>query len=336
MNWSKELVNGQAPVYLIHGDEGFLIRQASAWLRASVLADGIEDFNLDRFDGRESVDATRISQACRTIPMMAPKRMVWVRNADSVFGRSKDALKGLLDYLSQPDETTCLLFESTTRIKKNSVLYKRIQKAGHCYEAKTLRDRELPAWIKGRVRARGRQIESSAADAIVESLGGDLAAVDAAIERLTLYVEAPAVIGRDDVRACVPQTRERTVWELVDAVAERNVSAALTRAHQLMDQGKAPLQLLALVIRQFRQLLIGHDVRTRGGSVAEAAQQAGIPHFRERQFGAQLRNYHGSELVAALHRLERTDSALKSSKLPHTMLFEAMILDLCAPKTGQS
>ena len=103
-----------------------------------------------------------------------------------------------------------------------------------------------------------------------------------------------------------------------------------------MDQGKAPLQLLALVIRQFRQLLIGFDVRQRGGFIAEAASQAGIPLFRERQLGSQLRNYDGSELIAALGRLEQPDASLKSSKLPHDMLFEAMILDLCAPKTGSA
>ena len=68
--------------------------------------------------------------------MMAPRRMVWVRNAEGVFGRSKDALKNILDYIDAPDETTCLVFESSVRIKKNSALYKRIQKSGQCYEAK--------------------------------------------------------------------------------------------------------------------------------------------------------------------------------------------------------
>ncbi len=336
MKWSKELRDGDSPVYLVHGEESFLIRQASLWLRETVLAGGVEDFNLDRFDGRESFDGARISQACRTIPMMAPRRMVWVRNAEGVFGRSKDALKPILEYLEQPDETTCLFFESSTRIKKNTVLYKRIQKAGLCYEVKVPRERELSGWVKDRFRSRNRQIETSAADRIVQSLGGDLSAVEAAVERLTLFVEPPATIQAEHVRECVPQTRLRTVWELVDAVAERNVSLALTRAHQLMDQGKAPLQLLALVTRQFRQLLIGHDVRSRGGTLSDAASKAGIPHFRERQFGTQLRNYNGGELVAALRRLEMTDGALKSSKLTHSTLFEAMILDLCAPRSGNA
>ena len=76
-----------------------------------------------------------------------------MRNAEGVFGRSKDALKNILDYIDAPDETTCLVFESSVRIKKNSALYKRIQKSGQCYEAK-LCESELPSWVKGRFQAR--------------------------------------------------------------------------------------------------------------------------------------------------------------------------------------
>jgi DNA polymerase III delta subunit len=87
------------------------------------------------------------------------------------------------------------------------------------------------------------------------------------------------------------------------------------------------------VIRQFRQLLVGHDVRNRGGSLAEAANQAGVPHFRQRQFGDQLSRYSFEELIVALRRMEKTDSSLKSSKLPDELIFEALLLDLCAPRT---
>ena len=120
------------------------------------------------------------------------------------------------------------------------------------------------------------------------------------------------------VTETIAHTRAYSVWELVDAVANRQVSKALARAHLLLGQGQAPLQLLALVIRQFRQLLVGADTRRRGGTVTEAAAEAGIPHFRERQFAAQLRQYSFEELLRALERLERADATLKSSKMPDT------------------
>ena len=100
MNWAKELNQGKDAVYLIHGDERHIARSATGWLRASVLSDGVADFNLDRFDGRENVSVDAVVQACRTLPMMAARRFVWLRNAEAIIGRRADALKVLLEYIS--------------------------------------------------------------------------------------------------------------------------------------------------------------------------------------------------------------------------------------------
>ncbi|MBV71015.1 MAG: DNA polymerase III subunit delta [Myxococcales bacterium] len=331
MNWASTLMKGTAPVYLIHGEERFLARGATTWLRQIVLAEGVADFNLDRFDAKESVNAEGIVQACRTLPMMAPKRLVWVRHAETVFTRKKDALTALINYVKEPDPTTCLVFEATTLIKKTSALFKAVNASGCVFECRAPRQRELNRWVVEQVRLAERDISSQAAEYLAESVGGNLSALSTALERLMLFVNKPDRIELSHAQDCVPHTRTHTVWELIDAIADRNVSKTLARAHQLLGQGKVPLQLLALVVRQFRQLLIGHDVRRHGGSLSQAASAAGIPSFRHQQFGRQLDRYTYQELFAALRRLEHTDQALKRSKLPDELLFEGMLLDLCAP-----
>ena len=140
---ARSLARGEAPVYLIHGEEAFLTRQAGEWLRRTVLAGAVEDFNLDRFDGRESFDAERIVQAARTLPMMAPRRMIWVRNAEVVFKQPAAAVAKLVEYVESPDPMSCLVFQAMDRVKKNGKLYKRIAKNGCVVEHKTPREREL-------------------------------------------------------------------------------------------------------------------------------------------------------------------------------------------------
>ena len=303
--------------------------------RAKIMVEGLEDFNLDRFDARENVDVERITQTARTLPMMAPKRMVIVRNAEALFGRSKDALKPLIQYIEDPDPSSCLILQAMNRVKKNGQLYKRIQKHGCVYEAAALKIRELRPWILHRMKGMSRQISRDACDYLVEAVGQDLAHLESALERLCLFVPEPQTVELEHAEATIVSTRTRTVWELVDAVADRNAARALSRAHQLLAQGNAPLQLLALVIRQFRQLLMGCDVLRQGGPLGAAAKQAQVPPFREKQFGEQLKRYSWDELRAALHRLQQTDTQLKSSKLSHSLIFEAMILDLCAPRRPQ-
>lgn len=328
----KALAGGKAPVYLLHGEEAFLTRQMMHALRSKVMAGAVEDFNLDRFDARESIDPERIVQAARTLPMMAPRRLVWVRNAEVLFKQST-GLDKLVEYVSDPDPMACLVFQAMDRVKKNGKLYKRIAKEGVVVESKTPHERELVGWVKDAVEGRGRRIDGDAAAMLVEAVGRDLAALDTAVERLVLFVEAPAPISLSAVEETVPHTRVRTVWELIDAVADRNVARTLERGHQLIDQGEEPLRLLALIIYQFRQLLIGRAARDQGASAQDAAKQAGVPGFKTRAFVRQLDNYRRAELLAALERLSEADRALKSSKLPSGLIFEAVLLDLCAPRT---
>ena len=330
--WGAKLAGGKAPVYLLHGEETLLTREAMGWLRHAVLGGVAEDFNLDRFDGRDAFDPERVAQAARTLPMMASMRLVWVRNAEVVFTRKKAQLRALLDYLDAPDPSTCLIFQAMAPVKKNAVLYRKIASVGCIHASRTPRERDLPAWITQRAKGRGRRIESGAAALLVEAIGRDLAGLDAAVERLTLFVAGDAPITADHVNETVVASRTRTVWELVDAVADRNVSIALERAHLLLDQGEQALYLLAMVVRQFRQLLIGHGARAGGASPDEAAQRAGLPQFRARNFARQLRNYSSADLVTALERLSAADRALKSSKLPSAVILEGALLDLCAPK----
>ncbi|MCA9560246.1 MAG: DNA polymerase III subunit delta [Myxococcales bacterium] len=326
----KALAGGDAPVYLLHGDEAFLTRQAAAWLRHAVLGGVAEDFNLDRFDARESFDPGRVVQAARTLPMMAARRLVWVRNAGSVFDASGEAMKALVSYVDAPDPSSCLVFEASTRARKTGALYKRIAKKGVVHESTSPRERELPAWVEGCAEGRGRTIRADAAALLVQAIGRDLASLDAAVERLALYVEPPGAIELAHVEETVAHTRARTVWELTDALADRKIADALARAHQLLDQGEEPLRLLAMVIRQYRQLLLGRSLRAAGASAEQAAQGAGVPPFRARTFARQLNNYRGGELVAALERLAQADRALKSSKVPGDLLLEGVLLDLCA------
>lgn len=328
--WAKTLANGEATVYLLHGEETFGTREAAAWLRAHIVPPGLEDFALDRFDGRDKPDPERIAQAARTLAMMAPRRLVLVSNAEVMFTQDAKSLAKLVGYVEDADPKACLVFHANGRVKKNGTLYKRVAKFGCVFESSLPRERELAGWTQGRARVRGRTLAGDAAALLVEAIGRDLFTLDGAVERLTLYVDGKETIQRAHVEETVAFTRARSVWDLVDALADRNASQALAHAHNLLGQGEPALRLMGMVTRQYRQLLIGRSVRAQGASTDEAAAAAGVPPFRAQTFARQLGNYKGRELVAALDRMAEADRALKGSKLPAELVFEGMLLDLCA------
>ena len=324
------LQGGDAPIYLLHGDEALLTREAMAWLRHHVLQGIAEDFNLDRFDGRENPDLSRLVQSARTLPMMGPRRLVWVQNARPLFDLKSDALAPLLEYLAAPDPSTTLVLHANVKLKKNGVLYKRASKHGVAAEFVAPRERELPRWLQERARAAGRTLRPDAAALLAEAIGRDLGALADALERVMLFVTGDGPVELEHVEQTVAHTRTRTVWELVEAIGDRDTPKALARAHLLLGQGEHPLRLLPLVSRQFRQLLAGHAARAGGANTDQAAAAADVHGFRVRAFTRQLENYEIAEIVGALRRLAQADRALKGSKLPDALILESCVLDLCA------
>ncbi len=328
--WSSQLKKGESPVYLLHGDEGFLSRKALDWLREAVLKGIAEDFNLDRFDAQENLELGRILDAARTLPMMAPRRMVLVRNAEPIFKLKAAALKTLLRYIEEPDSSSCLVFHAMESVRKSSALYKRILKHGCVFASNPLKERQIPGWLLSRSQEQGRRLDPDAAHLLLEAVGTDLANLDAALERLSLFVEEEQIISAAHVEESIAFTRSRSVWDLSDAILNRNTVKVLEYSHQLLSQGENPLALLGLVLLQYRRLLMGRSYQAQGLNLAEICKQVRIPSFRSRDFGRQLNHYSGAELLEALERLNQADRALKSSKLPNELIFEGVLMDLSA------
>jgi DNA polymerase-3 subunit delta len=328
----RALKGGADRVYLLHGDAELLVRGAFDWLRGRVTGGVAEDFNLDRFDARDKPNPNRIVDAARTLPMMANRRLVWVRNAEALFALPAAQTTSLATYVEKADETTCLVFQCASAADRRSKLYRAVEKHGCVYEARTPSEREMVPWTLARLRDRGRRMEPDAAQVLVDAVGRDLTGIEAALERLCLFVEAPAAIGVPHVEQVVAHTRAHTVWELTDAVADRNVGLALAHAAELMGQGEAALKVLSLVADRMRKLVIGRAAKAQGATAQEMAQLAGMPSFKAADFARQVQKYEGAELLAALDRLSEADRRLKRSKLDDALILEALLIDLCAPR----
>ena len=334
--FAAHLAGGAASVYLLHGDETFLSRRAVRWLRDAVLKGIAEDFNLDRFDAQERPDIEGIVGAARTLPMMAERRLVWVTNAQGLFvGRKLAGIDRLMAYIKAPDPSSCLVLHAMGRVSGRTALYKTLSEHARIYEAVAPYERELMGWAQAGARARNRTLEPDAATFLVETVGRNLHALEAALEHLSLFVDPGRPIELSHVEDAIAHTRAHTVWELVDAVADRSFSRALAQAHRLIGQGESELRLLGMIARQLRQLIVGRAAKAAGKSPQEVATLAGVRSFNRAAFIRQLDSYRGDELLRAVNRVAEADRALKSSRLPSKLIFEGALMDLCAPSASR-
>ena len=311
-------------VHVLSGAERFLVERATRLLRDACLGDGPAGFNDDVFHGR-GLRAQTVLGAAKTLPMMATSRFVLVRDADQMDGAELDAL---VPYLDAPSPSTCLVLVAD-KLDKRTRLVKAATKHGFFTEAKELKGAQVRSFLIGEAKARGHGLTSEAAEAAADALGTDLAAIDDALERLSLFVGAGNAIDLAAVEACVTRVRTETIWALVDAVSLRDAKKAMGAAGSLLADREPPLRIMAMVSRQLRMVARMREALASGLRGPEAAKRAGAPPFKARDLTEAARRFTLSDLRLAFDILAETDLALKGSKRAGPVVLEEAVMRLC-------
>jgi DNA polymerase-3 subunit delta len=337
------------PVYLVVGEERFLRDRVVAAIRAAALGSGVAAFNEDKFQAGEA-DVDRVVAAARTVPMMAPKRFVLVRGCErwdsqrasgadddgeetaAVSDAGTSPLDKLAAYAGEPVDSTCVVLVAE-KIDGRRKLVALAKRQGFVVACEPLDDRSLVEWILQRSNEQGHAMDREVAELLAAIAGPELAYVNDAIERLSLFVGAGAAIDEPAVSECVARVRTADTWALVDAVGKRDLGAALRILNDVYDPRDRGLPLLGAVAWSIRQLAKYAAAVAGGASPDEAARRAGVfQPFRARELAQKARALGprgAKEVERWLLVLAETDLALKGSKRAPDAVLEDMLVRLC-------
>ncbi|MFZ1864255.1 MAG: DNA polymerase III subunit delta [Polyangiales bacterium] len=323
---TKRAKNGSLdPVYVLVGSERLLIERVVDALREAIGSMGAPDFNVEVFDGK-SLQAASVTAAARTLPMMAEMRLVLVRHVDAMTPTEQSHL---VQYLDDPCDTTCLVL-TATKLDGREKLGKTAKKRGYLIDAKPLRGRELREFVRAEATARHHNMAPQAVEDLLDAVGDDLAAVDDAMERLSLFVGPGQRIDCDAVATCITRIRVESIWSLVDAIGLKDRRKGVAAAQSLLDDREPPLRLLAMVARQLRIVARMREALSDGLRPQEAAKRAGAPPFKAGDLTESARRFTADSLGNAFALIAETDRALKSSKRPADIIVQEAVLELCA------
>lgn len=314
-----------APVHLLVGSERFFIDRAVSALRRAVFGEKRDRLNDESFFGK-STTATRIVEAAKTLPMIAKMRFILVRGVENL---PEEQFDTLATYFEKPSPTTCLVL-TAEKLDGRIKLAKIAKKLGFWTNSEPLKANQLRGFASAEARDRGHELKPDAASALVDAIGNDLAAIDDALERLSLFVGKDAPIDLEAVGACVSRIRIESIWALVDAVGMKNRETALQAANSLLSNGEPALRILAMVARQLRMVARMRHALASGLSPQEAAKEAGAPSFKARDLVTAAKQFRNTELASAFRILADTDIALKSSRRPPETILLGAITELTA------
>ncbi|MEI6508955.1 MAG: DNA polymerase III subunit delta [Bacteroidota bacterium] len=216
-----------ALVYFLYGEEHFYIDEVSSYIEKNVLTDGEKGFNQTIFYGKDA-DAEVITSTARRFPMMAPLQVIIVKEAQGI-----KSMDGFISYLEKPVATTLLVIcYKKEKIDRRTAFYKAFSK--HVvFDSKKLYDNQLQPWIKQYLSARKFTISDRAAQLIADSLGSDLSKIANELEKLIINKNDEKEITDTDVELKIGISREFNIFELINAIAQKNSARAFHIAHHM-------------------------------------------------------------------------------------------------------
>lgn len=322
----KQIEKGKiGPVYVLIGPERFLIDRAATQLREAITRDGVPGFDDDLFHAKET-RVESVVAAARTLPMMATRRYVLLRDADLYDAKDQATLA---EYVAEPSPDTCLVV-CAEKLHASGKLRKAAAGAGVLIEMKSLKGAATLSFIADEAQRRGHLISERAASALYDAIGDDLSAIDDALERLSLYAGEGRRIGPDAVEACITRTRAETIWALVDAISQKNARIALKAARSLLAEREPPLRIAAMIARQLRMVAKARQALADGLPDAEAAKIAGAPPFKARELRNAAKRFRLADLTLGFGLLAELDLRLKGGACPAEAAVEEAVLRLCS------
>ncbi len=319
----REAAKGHVlPVYLLGGEERLLVTRASDAIRQATVGGGPRGLAEDLYDGKQT-DARTVVQACRTLPMMAKRRLVVVRGVDQM---SSTEQEGIIPYFAAPVSTTVLVLLAINLDARRRLALE-AKKHGFLFIAKHPSEGDLGPWIERETRARGATLEPGAVESLALAVGPDLSALGDALDRLVLYADGAAITAHH-VDLVVTPVREVPAWDLADAIGSRNLAAALSILARLTAQRQHALPTLGMIARQVHQIARAQSLLAAKGGVS-LPKALGIPPHAADKLAAQARRWTPAQVYRALRILAATDAALKGAKRDDARILEECAMALC-------
>ncbi len=338
------------PAYVFVGDETFFRKRCREAILEHLVPGDMRDFSLYDFDLGDT-DLAEVLDRARTPSLMAPFQVFFVRGVKNLFGRgsNEEKLAAIERYCKDPNPDAVLIFvadhisipadvrrmeltdkERYERIRETMGRYCTIVELGRVQESDAVR------WIGEYCETRAVKIDADAARELVDALGSDMMMVSNELEKLILYVGEKKRITLGDVETMVLAAKQRSLYELTDAISAKDRVRALEMLDAILTTGdgdEAAIGHLYMLAKTFRQMLVILERNVRDQRMLWAALWQGfrVPPFAADDIIKQARRYKSKrELTRAIRLVAKTDLALRSNPPSKRLMLEKLVLELTA------
>ncbi|MCA9945949.1 MAG: DNA polymerase III subunit delta [Anaerolineales bacterium] len=298
--------------YIFHGDDTHAQQVTVSQLIGKLGDPAMLDLNTTKLES--NVTFSQLQQAASAIPFLAKVRLIIVR--DLLSGKlDKSYQKQLLDYLPNLPETTRLLFLESQALKGNNPLVKlaESEKSGYVKQFSKPEGAALERWIRQQVEGENGRISPQATHMLAVNIGNQMDILSREIEKLVLYCNGEE-IQSEQVKQLSPYAAEASIFDLVDALGNRNSKKAAQLLQEKFMEGADPFYLFSMFIRQFRLLIQVKELADEGKRPPAISQELKMHGFVVGKLYQQCQGFSMAQLEQIYRHLLNIDVDVKTGR----------------------
>lgn len=323
-----------APLYIFHGQEDYLRDYYVERLKALLLPEGMEAFNLHLFQEKE-LTLQALTQAVEAMPMMSDRSLVLVYDWDLF--RNEERREGLLALFQDLPEYVCLVFVYDTLAwsgNGNTKLGKWLKAHGQIVEFAQQSQSDLNAWIRRRLgQTWGKDIDNATAEYLTFLCGGLMTNLSSELDKVGAYASGSTVTRREIDAVCDPVLDARA-FQMTDAIGEGNYDRAMSLLGELLRMQEAPIYILAAVGRQLRQLWSARLALENRRPASYLTQLWGMRgDWQANKLLQSARRYSLSWCRMAVKEVQRADLAMKLGGRDGGEVLSELLITLSVQRT---
>ena len=304
-------------VYLLFGDEPYLVSNYKKKLREAIAGDDTMNFNY--FEGKNQ-DVREIISLADTMPFFAERRLILIDGS----GFFKSAPEELVNYLPDMPDTVCLIF-CESEVDKRNKLYKKVKDLGYAAELKKQDSDQLMRWAAGILGKDGKKITKQVMEYFLERTGDDMENIRTELEKLICYTMGRDVITKEDVDAVGTVHVTNRIFEMVSAIVVGNTRKALDLYEDLLTLKEPPMRILFLIARQFNQLLQVKELLAAGMGKGDIASKIKVPPFAAGKLITQAKAFTREQILDYVELCVESEEAVKTGRMADRMAVELLI-----------
>jgi DNA polymerase III subunit delta len=335
--------------YVFLGDEIFLYERCRRAVLETLVPADLRDFCLSDLDLAET-SIFEVLDRARTPSLMAPFQVFFVRGLKALYtrGAKKDEFTAIEEYFRAANPQSLILFiadyiripsDPRRMDMEDKNRYERIRETlgDWCGMVELARADEADAlrWITAESERSGVRFNSDAARELADALGSDMMLIESEWNKLVLYAGEKRQVTLADVETMVLAAKQRSLYELTDAISAKDTRRALLLLQGLLNASDgaedSAIGHLYMLARTFRQMLVILEKNVRDSRAIWQALWQGfrMPPFAADDLIRQARRYKSSrEITRALRLIARADLELRSQPPDKRLVLERLVFDL--------